>query len=180
MGKTQASKASHQAAFLKRQADLSSLSTVNAFLTPLLLPLHPKKSPPKIIHCSGASMTAERNPIRREAARVRCSGVSVSAKIVVTPQSQTYLWRSASDRYLFADRLCCVGFCSNHLRLETAICSAALAISKIFPPFFYCPNRECWKTMNMRSFNSVSLHSDFLCSPNVGRNTHSFFISTPN
>jgi hypothetical protein len=58
MGKTHASKASHQAAFLKRRADSSFLSTLAAFLTPLLLPLHPKKSPPKIIHCSGASMTA--------------------------------------------------------------------------------------------------------------------------
>ena len=33
-------------------------------------------------------MTAERNPIRREASRIRCRGVSVSAEIVATPQSQ--------------------------------------------------------------------------------------------
>ena len=43
-------------------------------------------------------MIAERNPIRREAARVRCSGVSVSAEIVVTPQSQTASTSISSDR----------------------------------------------------------------------------------
>jgi hypothetical protein len=84
MGKTQTSKPSHQAAFLSRRADLSSLSTVDALLTPLLLPLHPK-----IIHCSGASMTAERNPTQRAAPQTPCSGVSVSAEAVTTRQSQT-------------------------------------------------------------------------------------------
>ena len=88
MGKTQTSKPSHQAAFLSRRADLSFVSIVDAFLTHVFLPLHPKKSPPKIIHCSGASMTAERNPIRRAAPQALCNGVSVSAESVTTPQSQ--------------------------------------------------------------------------------------------
>jgi hypothetical protein len=42
-------------------------------------------------------MIAERNPIRREAARVRCSGVSVSAEIVATPQPHTATTAVAGD-----------------------------------------------------------------------------------
>jgi len=127
-------------------------------------------------------MIAERNPIRREAARVRCSGVSVSAEIVVTPQSQTASTSISSDRLPTAIGLStdCAAAAFAVITHESRLPFVALRLlfQKFFR-FFYCPNIECWNTTNMRRLIAYSSSRILSASPNVGRNTLSFFYNNP-
>ncbi len=127
-------------------------------------------------------MTAERNPIRHAAARVRCSGMSTTADIVATSSAQKATTAVAGDLLLTA-----IGLSRDCAYPDFAMIIGDsrlpfVALRLLFQKFFrlfLLPKPRMLEKYEDPFFDSVTLLRIPYTPSNVRRNTQSFTTTTP-
>jgi hypothetical protein len=103
----------------------------------------------------------------------------MTADIVATPKSQTPLQMSLANAIGLSRDCAYPDFATIIGDSRLPFVALRLLFQKFLPPFFYCPNLECWKNTNMRRLFAYSSSRILSASPNVGRNTLLFITPPP-